>query len=100
MKSIGYLFIYLLKGSLPWQGLKIKQKSEKFSKIREIKMTIGSDKLWKGLPDEFRKYIDLVKNLEFEEEPDYDRYTNIFNELFKKKEYTKDYLYDWWRKKK
>ena len=100
MESIGYLFIYLLKGSLPWQGLKIKQKSEKFSKIREIKMTIGSDKLCEGLPDEFREYIDLVKNLEFEEEPDYDRYTNIFNELFKKKEYTKDYLYDWVGEKK
>ncbi len=63
-------------------------------------MTIGSDKLCEGLPDEFREYIDLVKNLEFEEEPDYDRYTNIFNELFKKKEYSKDYLYDWVGEKK
>ena len=100
MESIGYLFIYLLKGSLPWQGLKIKQKSEKFSKIREIKMTIESTKLCEGLPDEFREYIDLVKNLEYEEEPDYSRYTNMFNELFKKKEYTKDYLYDWVGEKK
>ena len=100
MESIGYLFIYLLKGSLPWQGLKIKQKSEKFSKIREIKMTIESTKLCEGLPDEFREYIDLVKNLEYEEEPDYSRYTNMFNELFKKKEYAKDYLYDWVGEKK
>ena len=95
MESIGYLLIYLLKGSLPWQGLKIKQKSEKYSKIREIKMTIETSKLCEGLPEEFGEYIDLVKNLEFEEEPDYNRYVDMFNEIFKKKEIIKDYLYDW-----
>ena len=100
MESIGYLFIYLLKGILPWQGLKIKQKSEKYSKIREIKLTIDSNKLCEGLPDEFKEYIDLVKNLEFEEEPEYGRYINMFNELFKKNEFTKDYLYDWINDKK
>jgi casein kinase I family protein HRR25 len=95
MESIGYLFIYLMKGSLPWQGLKIKQKSEKYSKIREMKMTIEPEKLCEGLPEEFKDYIELVKNLEFEEEPDYIRYINMFNDLFKKKEYSKDYIYDW-----
>ena len=95
MESIGYLFIYLLKGSLPWQGLKIKQKSEKYSKIREIKMTIEPEKLCEGLPNEFKEYIESVKSLEFEEEPEYERYINMFNELFQKKEFVKDYLYDW-----
>lgn len=100
MESIGYLLIYLLKGSLPWQGLKIKQKSEKYSKIREIKMTIETNKLCEGLPEEFGEYIDLVKNLEFEEEPDYSRYINMFNELIQKKNFSQDYLYDWVDKKK
>ena len=56
MESIGYLLIYLSKGVLPWQGLKIKQKSEKYSKIREIKMTIETNKLCEGLPEEFGEY--------------------------------------------
>ena len=100
MESIGYLFIYLLKGMLPWQGLKIKQKSEKYSKIREIKMTIEPNKLCEGLPDEFKEYIEMVKNLEFEEEPEYDKYTDMFNELYKKNEFPKDYMYDWAENKK
>lgn len=95
MESIGYLLIYLLKGSLPWQGLKIKQKSEKYSKIKELKMSLEPEKLCEDLPDEFKEYIESVKNLEFEEEPDYGRYINMFTELFKKKEYVKDYMYDW-----
>ena len=90
MESIGYLFIYFLKGTLPWQGLKIKQKSEKYSKIREIKMTMESSKLCEGLPEEFKEYIELVKNLEFEEEPEYNKYINMFNELYKKKGFAKD----------
>jgi len=95
MESIGYLLIYLLKGSLPWQGLKIKQKSEKYSKIKELKMSLEPEKLCEDLPDEFKEYIESVKNLEFEEEPDYGKYINMFNELFQKKEYIKDYMYDW-----
>jgi serine/threonine protein kinase len=95
MESIGYMLIYLLKGSLPWQGLKIKQKSEKYSKIKELKMSLEPEKLCEDLPDEFKQYIESVKNLEFEEEPDYGRYINMFTELFKKKEYVKDYMYDW-----
>ena len=92
MESIGYMLIYLLKGSLPWQGLKIKQKSEKYSKIKELKMSLEPEKLCEDLPDEFKEYIESVKNLEFEEEPDYGRYINMFTELFKKKEYVKDYI--------
>jgi hypothetical protein len=37
MESLGYLLIYFVKGSLPWQGVKSKVKTEKFDKIGELK---------------------------------------------------------------
>ena len=90
--SIGYLLLYLTKGSLPWQGMKCKDKTEKYQKIKEMKMSITSDKLCEGLPIEFAKYIDLVKKLSFEEEPDYKTYISLFTNLFKNKDFENDFL--------
>ena len=95
MESIGYLFLYLLKGSLPWQGLKIKQKNEKFEKIKEMKIELDIDQLCQGIPEEFGTYLKMVRKLEFEEEPEYWKYINLFDELFNKKEFVWDYCYDW-----
>jgi serine/threonine protein kinase len=95
MESIGYVLLYLLKGSLPWQGLKCKDKTEKYQKIKELKMSTPPEKLCEGLPIEFAKYIEYVKKLAFEEEPEYKKYIMLFTELFKHKDFEMDYMYDW-----
>lgn len=95
LESIGYVLLYFLKGKLPWQSLKCKDKAEKYQKIKEIKMSFTPEKLCEGLPVEFAKYIEFVKKLSFEEEPEYKKYISMFNELFKSKDYECDYLYDW-----
>jgi casein kinase 1 len=42
MESLGYVFIYLLRGDLPWMGVQ-----EKFEKIREKKMSTSVEILCK-----------------------------------------------------
>lgn len=49
-ESIGYLIILFLKGRLPWQGLKAKNKREKYEKIKEKKLITPLESLCKGLP--------------------------------------------------
>ena len=41
MESLGYLFIFLLRGKLPWQGLQINKRKQKLRKIYEIKKIIS-----------------------------------------------------------
>jgi casein kinase I family protein HRR25 len=90
MESLGYVFIYLLKGCLPWQGLPAKTQKEKLEKILAVKSETSIATLCEGLPDEFAMYISKTRSLEFEEEPEYSEYRRLFRELF----VTEGYLYD------
>ena len=50
LESVGYMLIYFLKGSLPWQGLNTTDKDEKHLKIKELKNKISLSQLCEGLP--------------------------------------------------
>ena len=53
MESVGYVLAYLLRGGLPWQGMKLKSKENKYKNILEKKKEISSQELFKGFPNEF-----------------------------------------------
>lgn len=95
LESIGYLLIYLLLGTLPWEGKVSHSKEDKFYKIREIKKNTTPEELCQGLPKEFEEYIKYTRNLEYESEPDYDYLKDLFSSVLKKGEYDFDYYYDW-----
>jgi serine/threonine protein kinase len=78
MESVGYMLVYLVKGSLPWQGLKKKTKENPMDKIGEKKMMVNLKTLCEGLPDCFYEYIKYTRNLQFTEKPDYDYLRNLF----------------------
>ena len=50
MESLGYVFKYFLRGSLPWQGLKAATKRQKYERISEKKMSTPIEDLCKGFP--------------------------------------------------
>ena len=49
IEAIAYSLIYLLKGKLPWQGIKAKNKKEKYDKILEMKKYIKAEELFNGI---------------------------------------------------
>ena len=95
MESLGYIWIYLLKGSLPWMGLEAKDKISKYKRIYEVKEKTTPDELCAGYPSEFAEYLKMVKKLEFTETPQYSLYRKMFRDLFIKKGFKYDYQYDW-----
>ena len=88
MEGIGYILIYLLKGELPWQGIKAQTKHEKQQVIMEKKMSTTTELLCHGLPNEFQLYMQMVMDLGFEEKPNYDFHKQQFNSLLKRMGYS------------
>jgi len=50
MESLGYVFMYFLRGTLPWQNLKAATKRQKYERISEKKMATPIEELCKGFP--------------------------------------------------
>ena len=95
LESLGYMLIYFLKGKLPWQNFLIKNKEERYNKIKQTKKEISINELCSDCPEEIGQYITYVKNLKFDEEPNYNYLKNLFYEILNKTGNKFDYLYDW-----
>ncbi|KAM5170778.1 casein kinase I isoform 3-T4 [Mantella aurantiaca] len=105
LEALGHMFMYFLRGSLPWQGLKILtqklhvQKAdtlkERYQKIGDTKRNTPVEVLCENFPEEMATYLRYVRRLDFFEKPDYDYLRTLFSELFERKGYTFDYVYDW-----
>ena len=50
IETFAYVLVYLLRGTLPWQGIAAATKNEKYSKILQNKMAIPFEALLKGFP--------------------------------------------------
>ncbi|CAJ1014612.1 Protein kinase domain/Protein tyrosine kinase/Fungal protein kinase, putative [Leishmania lindenbergi] len=81
LESIGFLFVYFLRGNLPWQGIQTKDQQIKTIKIGETKIATPLEVLCKGLPKEFLKYCQYCRALTFTQKPDYDNLRRLFREL-------------------
>jgi len=95
LESLGYVLMYFLRGSLPWQGLKAHTKKMKYEKISDKKMTTPIEILCKGFPPEFVSYFQVVRSLRFEDKPDYSFLRKLFRDLFIREGYQYDYVFDW-----
>ncbi|CAI0448932.1 unnamed protein product [Linum tenue] len=95
LESLGYVLMYFLRGSLPWQGLKAGNKKQKYDKISEKKMLTPIEVLCKSYPSEFTSYFHYCRSLRFEDKPDYAYLKRLFRDLFVREGYQFDYIFDW-----
>jgi serine/threonine protein kinase len=95
LESIGYVLMYFLRGSLPWQGIATRNKDEKYRRIYETKKATSLDELCEGFPVELKNYLIYCKGLSFAETPNYAYLKNMLKELFIKENYKNDSIFDW-----
>lgn len=95
LEALGYIFVYMLKGELPWQRVQGMEKGDRYERILRIKLKTSVKELCEDLPLEFESYLSYCRRMKFNERPDYVYIKRIFQELFIKQGYTYDNIYDW-----
>ena len=95
LEAVGYVLLYFLRGKLPWQGLHVKNKEDRYRRIMEIKIETSPSELCKGFPKEFEEYVEYTRNLEYEEDPKYEYLKNLFLIILKEDKNNIEYVYDW-----
>ena len=95
LEALGYMILYFMLGSLPWQGLKAPTQDQKDRLVLEKKQTTSVAELCGGLPQEFAIYMNYVRNLRREKKPDYGHLQRIFRDLFQRQGYEYDHVFDW-----
>lgn len=95
LESLMYMLAYLMNGRLPWQDLLARSKEEKYEKILQKKIEVTAEKLFEECPKKFVQVFKYIKNLEFEEQPDYKKIKELFNDMMKEGGWKFDYKYEW-----
>ncbi|KAK2460992.1 hypothetical protein APHAL10511_007462 [Amanita phalloides] len=95
LESLGHVFMYFLRGGLPWQGLRAATNKQKYEKIGEKKQNTPISELCDGFPEEFAIYMNYVRKLGFEEGPDYEFLRELFTKVMKTIGEPDDGVYDW-----
>ncbi len=87
LESVGYLLVYLLRGVLPWQKQKARDKEERHTAILKKKMETPVEVLCEGIGstarlrkpvEEFATYVNYCRTLRFQDKPDYGFLRGLF----------------------
>ncbi|ROT36696.1 casein kinase I isoform delta [Sodiomyces alkalinus F11] len=96
LESLGYIFVYFARGSLPWQGLQVATQYERNMRIKDMKESLSGEALCDGfLPGEFATYINYTRGLAFDDKPDYPYLRTLFSRLFREQGFEYDNVFDW-----
>ena len=103
LESFGYMLIYLAKGGwTPWMNYSKRNSDGENALdkiITKVRMELTDEKLCKGLPNEFVHYMKYVKNLGFEQEPNYEYLNSLFVSILSKKEISQNLTFFWIKQK-
>ena len=95
LESLGYVIVYIAKGTLPWANIKCDNKDELYNRILETKIQTTPENLCNGLPAQFEEYIKYIRGMSYEQEPNYKYLRNLFLITLQNLGGKMDFSYDW-----
>ncbi|KAL2255558.1 hypothetical protein VTK26DRAFT_3135 [Humicola hyalothermophila] len=94
LEALCYVWLYFLRGSLPWQGIKAST-NKMHKRIREKKQKTAIEDLCTGFPVGFAECLRYVRHLGFDDEPDYGYLQSLLSRVLKDIGEVDDGRFDW-----
>mmetsp|Transcript_47615 Transcript_47615/g.110294 ORF Transcript_47615/g.110294 Transcript_47615/m.110294 type:complete len:315 (-) Transcript_47615:87-1031(-) len=95
LEAAGYVLIYFLRGSLPWQHLQGGSRTDVHRRILRVKASTPPEVLCQSFPPELTTYFKYCRGLGFKDDPDYAYLRNLLQGLFLREGYERDCIFDW-----
>ena len=95
LESLGYMYIFLATGELPWSKIKVNSLEQMLDKTCELKENTSIEILCKNMPNEMILYMKYVRNLTFNEEPDYNYLRSLFQNILINIGQKNDNIFSW-----
>mmetsp|Transcript_33888 Transcript_33888/g.32987 ORF Transcript_33888/g.32987 Transcript_33888/m.32987 type:complete len:100 (-) Transcript_33888:21-320(-) len=95
---MGNIMIYFFNGGhLPWMGLDGRSPKQKQDAIMEVKRNTDMEDLCAHCPPEMLKYMRYCRNMEFDQNPDYNFIQKLFEDAFRRIEtrHVEELEFDW-----
>lgn len=80
LEALGYMLIFLMRGSLPWSGISSTDWRIRNKRILCMKESMDPDEIAAGLPTVLADFLHEVRELNYAQRPDYLNYSNLFAE--------------------
>ena len=93
--SLGYALLYVNKGTLPWMGIRSKDKKRKNKLVLKAKRRHIKEPMKAGECEAAFEMVRYGYSLHFQEEPDYDYLLSTFRLAMRKHGYVNDNAYCW-----
>ena len=95
MEALGYIWVYLLKKKLPWQGIQAEDGQKKLELIARTKSETKPEVLCSEMPEVFSAYLNYARGLRNHEMPNHGQVKEAFRHLANQMEIVYDWKFDW-----
>ena len=85
----------MVKGNIPWQGIRANTKHERQDAVLKMKSEIAIRDLTNNLPIQLAQFMYYCRNLKFDETPSYHNLHRLLKEAFSKTSYLGIFDFDW-----
>lgn len=90
LESLGYSMVYMFNGRLPWGSPRLDEEE-----VHQLKRKSSAREVFRGMSKYVRQYVETVRDLGFQDKPDYKQLRRLLEKAMREKGMVMDNRFEW-----